>query len=74
MPSGMARDSAFRKGGDAGTENPTTDEALAESKGWEIDVADFDDSFMARDLNSGSCSGVDGISLVSGSAHGETIS
>ena len=79
MPSGRARDSAFRKG-DAGTEKPTMDEV--EGKGWEVEVkvevevSDFDDSFITRDVNSGTSSGVgvDRISLVSGSAHGPTIS
>ena len=75
MPSGRARDSTSRKGGDVGTEKPMTDEV--ESKGWEVEVAsDFDDSFITRDVNSGTGSGVgvDRISLVSGSAHGPTIS
>ena len=81
MPSGRARDSTSRKGGDVGTEKPTTDEV--ESKGWEVEVevkvevaSDFDDSFITRDVNSGTGSGVgvDRISLVSGSAHGPTIS
>ena len=71
MPSGKARDSTFRKGGEVGTEKPTTDEVES------IEVAsDFDDSFITRDVNSGTGSGVgvDRISLVSGSAHGPTIS
>ena len=78
MPSGRARDSTSRKGGDVGTEKPMTDEV--ESKGWEVEVevvaSDFDDSFIKRDVNSGTDFGVgvDRISLVSGSAHGPTIS
>jgi hypothetical protein len=81
VPSGRARDSAFRKGGETGAEKPMTDEA--ESKGWELEVAsvsqDLDDSFRTRDVYSGTGSGVkvravDRFSLVSGPAHGATIS
>ena len=75
------RNFAFGKGGEGGTEKPTTEDT--EGKGLEAEAAsqDGDDSFGRRGVVSGTgtCVGVgvdevDRVSLLSGSAHGANIS